>query len=97
MADAEEPPERVRRILDFERRDWRDRGVKAGAIAAAFGLSPTRYYQILNAAIDTPAALRYDPILVGRLLRARETRLASRRLGLSPADDAAGSGPIPES
>ncbi|MDM4763744.1 DUF3263 domain-containing protein [Galbitalea sp. SE-J8] len=78
IPSAAELPERERRILEFERRTWRHAGAKEGAIADTFGVSSTRYHQLLDATIDTPAALRYDPILVGRLLRARDARLARR-------------------
>src|SRR3954471_15546094 len=72
---AEEPdsgvPERERSILDFERQWWRHAGAKEEAIRSQFSLSAARYYQLLNAVIDTPAAVRYDPMLVRRLQRAR--------------------------
>lgn len=88
---ATELPERSRAVLDFERRWWRHVGSKEEAIAETFGIPVTRYYQLLNAVIDTPEALRYDPILVGRLVRARDARVrarASRRLPTSsPAGD----------
>jgi Protein of unknown function (DUF3263) len=65
-------------ILDFEREWWRHAGAKEEAIRQTFGLSAARYYQVLNVVIDTPDALRYDPMLVGRLLRARDARTAAR-------------------
>nr|MBA2477365.1 DUF3263 domain-containing protein [Sporichthyaceae bacterium] len=45
----------------------------------------TRYYQVLNALIDRPEALAYDPMLIKRLRRLRATRQrtrAARRLGI---------------
>jgi Protein of unknown function (DUF3263) len=69
--------ERSVRILDFERQWWRHAGAKEQAIRDRFGLSATRYYQVLNALLDTPAALAHDPVLVGRLRRLRASR--SRR------------------
>jgi len=42
------------------------------------GLSGTRYHQLLNSLIDTPDALAYDPMLVGRLRRLREARRRAR-------------------
>jgi hypothetical protein len=63
-------------LLGFER-SWRELGVpKARAIRDRLGLSPTRYHQLLNAALDEPAVLELDPGLVLRLLRLRETRRA---------------------
>ena len=66
------------RILDFEREWWRHAGAKEEAIRSEFGLSAPRYYQLLNVAIELPAAVRYDPMLVGRLQRVRDARTAAR-------------------
>lgn len=63
-----------RRILEFERRWWRNQGAKEQAIRDTFDLSPTRYYQLLNALLDKQGALESDPVLVRRLLRLRATR-----------------------
>jgi Protein of unknown function (DUF3263) len=65
-------PERA--ILDFEKRWWRRPGAKEQAIRETFDLSPTRYYQQLNALLDRPAAVAYDPALVNRLRRLRGGR-----------------------
>ena len=70
--------ERDAAILAFERQWWRHAGAKEQAIREEFGLSAARYYQLLGALIDRPAALKHDPMLVKRLLRLRETRLAAR-------------------
>jgi len=70
--------ERDRHVLDFERRWWRHAGAKEQAIRDAFGLSATRYYQVLGALIDSPAALVYDPMLVKRLQRMRDARVSAR-------------------
>ncbi|HEX6230099.1 MAG TPA: DUF3263 domain-containing protein, partial [Actinomycetota bacterium] len=46
-----------------------------------------RYHQLLMRAIDLPQALAYDPVLVRRLRRLRESRRRSRfaeRLGVPP-------------
>jgi hypothetical protein len=69
---------RDRSILDFERQWWDHAGAKEAAIRSEFSLSAARYYQLLNAAIDLPGALRYDPMLVKRLLRARDARTQAR-------------------
>ena len=48
-------------------------------------MSATRYYQVLNALIDTQAALEHDPMLVKRLRRMRAQRQrarSARRLGV---------------
>jgi len=70
---------RERAVLDFERRHWKHAGAKEQAIRDEFELSATRYYQILNALLDDPAALAYRPALVGRLRRIREARGRARR------------------
>ena len=77
--------ERDLRILEFERQWWRYAGAKEQAIRELFDCSATRYYQLLNALIDNPAALQPDPMLVKRLRRMRSTRQrarSARRLGI---------------
>jgi hypothetical protein len=71
--------EREQQILAFESRWWKHAGSKEQAIRDTFGLSSTRYYQLLNALLDNPAALAHDPVLVGRLRRLRSTRARTRR------------------
>ncbi len=70
--------ERDLAILRFERGWWRHAGAKEAAIRSQFSLSAARYYQLLNAVIDLPGALRHDPMLVRRLLRARDARTQAR-------------------
>jgi hypothetical protein len=71
------------RILAFERGWWRQPGAKEQAILDSLGISPTRYYQLLNELIDHPDALASDPGLVTRLRRqrARRERMRQPRLG----------------
>ena len=76
---------RDREILTFERQWWKYAGAKEQAIRELFDMSGTRYYQVLNALIDTPAALAADPLLVKRLRRLRASRQrqrSARRLGI---------------
>lgn len=70
--------ERERHILAFEKQWWRHAGAKEQAIRDSFGLSATRYYQLLNALLDNPAALELEPVLVGRLRRLRGSRARTR-------------------
>jgi hypothetical protein len=70
--------ERDARILAFERQWWRHAGAKEEAIRADFGLSAARYYQVLNALLDSPAAIVHDPMLVKRLRRMRDARTEAR-------------------
>src|SRR5262249_39011498 len=73
-ADPTALDERDQKILAFEQRWWRRAGVKEQAIRDTFGVSTTRYYQLLNALLDDPRALAHDPVLVQRLRRLRSTR-----------------------
>ena len=74
------------RMLDFEGR-WSGRlGAKESAIRAEFGFSAARYYQVLDALIDSPIALRSDPILVRRLQRLRDGRARARAARTFRAD-----------
>jgi hypothetical protein len=77
--------ERERAILDFERESWRLQVAKERAIRETFGISGTRYRQLLRRIVDRPEALSYDPMLVRRLRRLREIRRKRRtaqRLGI---------------
>jgi hypothetical protein len=83
-AVAGELSERDREILAFERHWWKYAGAKEQAVRELFGMSATRYYQVLNALLDRPEALAADPMLVKRLRRlraARQRARSARRLG----------------
>ena len=74
-----------RQLLAFERQWWKYAGSKEQAVKDLFDMSSTRYYQTLNALIDTPEAMEFDPLLVRRLRRLRATRQrqrSARRLGV---------------
>lgn len=79
--------ERDRRILEFERTWWQHSGSKELAIREEFGLSPARYYQLVAGLTDSAAALTFDPMLIKRLQRVRDTRMAARSARLlSPGE-----------
>jgi hypothetical protein len=81
---TDELSERDREILNFERQWWKYAGAKEQAVREKFDMSSTRYYQVLNALIDRPEALAFDPLLVRRLRRlraARQRARSARRLG----------------
>jgi hypothetical protein len=83
VADAAGVPaavlsEQEQQVLQFERQWWRYAGAKEQAIRDQFGLNATRYYQILNGLLDDPAAMQFDPLLVKRLRRLRESRQKAR-------------------
>lgn len=82
---AAELSERDQQILAFERQWWKYAGAKEQAVRELFEMSATRYYQVLNALIDSPAALAHDPMLIKRLRRMRASRQrarTARRLGI---------------
>ncbi|MEV1012758.1 DUF3263 domain-containing protein [Micromonospora sp. NPDC049801] len=70
---------REQAILAFEQQWWRHAGAKEQAVRDTFGVSSTRYYQLLNGLLDNPAALAADPVLIGRLRRLRSSRARNRR------------------
>jgi hypothetical protein len=81
---ADELSARDAEMLDFERQWWKYAGAKEQAVREKFDMSSTRYYQVLNALIDRPEALAFDPLLVRRLRRlraARQRARSARRLG----------------
>lgn len=65
-------------MLAFERQWWRYAGAKEQAIRDRFGLSATRYYQVLNALLERPEAMAFDPVTVKRLRRLRSSRQRRR-------------------
>ncbi|MDO5697332.1 MAG: DUF3263 domain-containing protein [Dermatophilus congolensis] len=78
--------EAERALLAFERQWWRYEGSKEASIREQFGINSTRYYQRLNQLLDLPEAMEFDPLLVKRLRRQRESRArarSARRLGTS--------------
>lgn len=73
-------------LLEFEKQWWALPGSKESEIRERFDMSPTRYYQLLNALIDSEAALAHDPLLIKRLRRLRAARQkdrTARRLGVN--------------
>ena len=85
LGDPGDLTQREREILAFERQWWRYAGAKEQAVRDMFDMSATRYYQVLNALIDRPDALAFDPMLVKRLRRMRAARTrarSARRLGI---------------
>ncbi|GLF97126.1 DUF3263 domain-containing protein [Streptomyces yaizuensis] len=70
--------DRDRAVLAMERRSWPGPGAKERAVRERLGISPVRYYQLLNALLDDPRALAHDPVTVNRLRRVRDERRARR-------------------
>lgn len=70
--------QRDRAILELERDWWTEPGTKEAAIRSRLELSSTRYYQILGELLDSPEAMRAEPLVVRRLRRGRERRRRQR-------------------
>ncbi|MFI6862036.1 DUF3263 domain-containing protein [Streptomyces sp. NPDC050421] len=70
--------DRDRAVLAVERQSWTGPGAKERAIREQLGISPTRYYQLLNALLDDRRALEADPVTVNRLRRVRDARRGRR-------------------
>jgi hypothetical protein len=66
------------RMLEFERMWATQVGAKDAAIRSEFSIPAARYYQMLYALIDSPVALRSEPLLVRRLQRLRDARSRAR-------------------
>ncbi|MGI0519889.1 DUF3263 domain-containing protein [Microbacterium maritypicum] len=70
--------ERDRAILAMEVAWPRHGSAKEEVIRAQLGMSAARYYQLLGRLIESEAALEYDPMLVRRLRRIRDSRARQR-------------------
>lgn len=75
--------ERDRAILALETAWPQHGGAKEEVIRTQLGMSAARYYQLLGRLIESDAALEYDPMLVRRLRRIRDSR-ARRRSTRTP-------------
>jgi hypothetical protein len=70
-----------RAMLALERLHFTRPGSKDAAIRDQFGMTSTRYHQLLDRLIDRPEALAADPVTVNRLRRLRERGARWRRAG----------------
>lgn len=59
-------------VVEFAARAPRQVGAREEAIVQELGISPVRYYQLLNRLVDNPAAWELDPHVMGRIARLRE-------------------------
>ncbi|MER7047348.1 MULTISPECIES: DUF3263 domain-containing protein [Streptomyces] len=78
MTDDTVLSERDRAVLAMEQRSWPGAGAKERAVRERLGISPVRYYQLLNALLDDPRALAHDPVTVNRLRRVRDGKRERR-------------------
>ena len=83
MADDALPDDH-RSMLEFERQWPVGKAGKSEAIRTQFGMSTAGYYQVLASVISTEAALKFDPLLVKRLLRQQQDRRQSRNTRITP-------------
>lgn len=67
-----------RSILDIERGWWRLAPTREQAIRQELGMSPSKYYLLLSRMLDSPRVWKSDPVLIDRLRRLRDSRLAER-------------------
>lgn len=70
--------ERDRAVLDIAGRTWTGPGPRDRAIRERLGMSPTAFFQHLNALLDDPRALSHDPVTVNRWRAARERHAENR-------------------
>ncbi|MFF4408606.1 DUF3263 domain-containing protein [Streptomyces sp. NPDC002536] len=78
MDEAQGLSEQDRAVLAIERAAWAGPGAKERAVRERLGITPARYYQLVNALIDDPRALAHDPVTVNRLRRLRDARRERR-------------------
>ncbi|MER5771589.1 DUF3263 domain-containing protein [Streptomyces sp. NPDC001985] len=78
MTDTAPLSERDRAVLAMEQHSWPGPGAKERAIRERLGISPVRYYQLLNALLDDPRALAHAPVTVNRLRRVRDGKRTRR-------------------
>jgi uncharacterized protein DUF3263 len=65
-------------VLALAARSFSGPGPRERAVRERLGISPTAYFQRLNALLDDPRALRHDPVTVNRLRAARTTLRGAR-------------------
>ena len=73
--------EHEKAVLDFESQWWKHPGAKEQAVTDQFGMTITRYQELV-ALMERPEALAAYPMLVKRLHRLRDTRRRQRVRGL---------------
>ena len=74
VASQAELTELEQAVLRFEAQMWGHPERKEAQLRQRFGMSSIHYHQLLNQLIDQPGAVAFDPMLVGRLQRRRQSR-----------------------
>jgi hypothetical protein len=70
--------ERDRTVLEIASANWTGPGPRERAVRERLGISPAVYFQLLNALLDDPRALRHDPLTVNRMRAARTRHREAR-------------------
>ncbi|QDZ41885.1 DUF3263 domain-containing protein [Corynebacterium sp. sy039] len=65
-------------LIEYENTAPRTITKKEESIRQELGISPVRYYQLLNRALEQPEVMEHYPVLASRLRRKRDRR-AQRR------------------
>ena len=71
-------PDRERAILELERPWWTLDTPKDVLVRERLGCTTETFYVELNTLLDSPDAVRHDPLLVRRLRRLRDRRRRDR-------------------
>jgi hypothetical protein len=61
-------------LIEFERIHWGPRPSKESVVRRVWGVTLVRYYQRLYAIMESPAARRYDPVLIRAFAESSEAR-----------------------
>ena len=74
-------------VLALEHRHWSAQppvptGLKESAIRHELGITPTRYYQLLNRLLDAERALARYPVMINRLRAVRDEARVARQSSL---------------
>lgn len=85
MTGQQRPALSISRLIDFAAAHPGGVGGATGElIRSELGVTPVRYLQLLNRAIQTDDALRHDPITTHRLRRLAEQRARTREARTNP-------------
>ncbi|MDT0223513.1 DUF3263 domain-containing protein [Gordonia sp. AC31] len=71
-------------MLDVAGERWNYAGNLEQTVRDEFGISPTRFWQLVGQLCDTEEGLAYAPVTVNRLRRLREERVVSRAARARP-------------
>ena len=72
-------------LLDFAAaHPGRHTSITDMAIRHEFGITPTRYVDLLHRAVQTPEALQHDPTTTRRILRENQAAATARARRLHP-------------